>query len=711
MFYVLAIGGTGNKVMEAIVYGAAADIFYRIDDTGTSVPLDCIHILSIDVDASCGNTTRAKLACASYQKVYQCIKGVKRRHRGFHTELDIKQWNMSTDIKDLSIDAQVSNFIADQPLARALFDKTESSLEYSEGFRGHPDLGILFFSDLLEKVKDGKRSDIQDEFVIMLNAIQRDLELGDKVRVILVGSIFGGTGAAGIPILSKFLRQRYASFGKNFQMAVTVLLPYYSVPASTSNEDVEIVINSTVFMDKAKTALDFYGAEQLINAENGNGIYDALYLLGLPQEAFVSTRKYATGSGAQENDAHIMEWIAVRSIAHFFRLSYLENIKPGCYAYQIHTPMFCWESFDAEEKRYRLQYGGMIKAAIVYLVECYPYIRNLLEDTKRIRCSDVNYYASFFSKAHKLSHDERKEYIIDLDEAASFLSHISRWMLQMLGSMPPTLREPMKAELDLETATKLYQKLLDLRVKEIQMQKSLHIGDINDSTKQMQLLQSDKKDLVKELTQIEAHISVQECNTMRYYTKQKLKAELTSRYIQLALEKEQLSTLLSEKPDRILPEQIDRQQQLVSNEERVLERLEVKNRLIEEDWQKILLSHSSTKNNDQRFQVEIPQNNLMDTKLMQLFSDFFLNRGFIGSEKTRNKTKDDFYLLSHIQDLTIQRMRDDVTIQQIMAKLGKGAPLFGSGRQNKGNGIKRQSPVAEFLITLFYSVYNEVYPS
>ena len=38
---------------------------------------------------------------------------------------------------------------ADRLLARTLFTPAEAALEYSEGFRGHPDLGVLFFSGLL----------------------------------------------------------------------------------------------------------------------------------------------------------------------------------------------------------------------------------------------------------------------------------------------------------------------------------------------------------------------------------------------------------------------------------------------------------------------------------------------------------------------------------------------------------------------------------
>ena len=56
--YVLAIGGTGNKILESIVYAAAADAFYTIAPDGRQLPLDQLRLLSVDVDAACGQLRR-----------------------------------------------------------------------------------------------------------------------------------------------------------------------------------------------------------------------------------------------------------------------------------------------------------------------------------------------------------------------------------------------------------------------------------------------------------------------------------------------------------------------------------------------------------------------------------------------------------------------------------------------------------------------------
>jgi len=148
-YYVIAIGGTGNKILESIVYGACADVFYTFDDDKQPVPIPMVRLLAVDVDAACGNTTRAKQAGEYYERVRATFAANDVARRGFHTELKMDRWNMNLSKRATSVERMVQNHKQDQLLARTLFDRTEAELEYSEGFRGHPDLGVLFFADIL----------------------------------------------------------------------------------------------------------------------------------------------------------------------------------------------------------------------------------------------------------------------------------------------------------------------------------------------------------------------------------------------------------------------------------------------------------------------------------------------------------------------------------------------------------------------------------
>lgn len=156
-YYVLAVGGTGNKILESLVYLAAVDGLYTQDESGKTAPLPDVTMLSVDVDTACGNTTRAKRAAESYGELQRAFRQYPAEHPGFHTALQLERWSMNLSRRAMSVDKMVENHRRDQLLSRTLFSRTESALEYSEGFRGHPDLGVLFFHDLLNSLDDLRR--------------------------------------------------------------------------------------------------------------------------------------------------------------------------------------------------------------------------------------------------------------------------------------------------------------------------------------------------------------------------------------------------------------------------------------------------------------------------------------------------------------------------------------------------------------------------
>lgn len=441
--YVIAVGGTGNKILESVVYAACADAFYTVDSTGMRRPLPRLDLLSVDVDAACGNTTRAKRAAEYYEEVRQAFAHSPHERRCFHTELAVDKWSMDLSKRAASVDQLSRNHSRDQLLARTLFTSTEARLEYSEGFRGHPDLGVLFFAEMLGSLDQARKSGLPDEFNDLIDRMDQDILNGETVKVILCGSIFGGTGASGIPAIAKYLHARYAQKREQFVLGSMLMLPYYRVPEATVDEKAEIVVRSDEFLDKARTALQYYGMEGMIRDSDSdpNGIFDAVYLLGLPPEQFVSTRIYSTGSQSQENDAHVLEWLATRCIARFLRTGFrgadAKNID--CYYYQWHTHGLSWDSFDDDAALYQARYGGMLKAAAVYVSECYPTLRKYVARRSR-RCGQVNYVSACFHRVRRVSTVHRTQLTNRLDSLYRFWAFYVNWFQQVISTLPPALR-------------------------------------------------------------------------------------------------------------------------------------------------------------------------------------------------------------------------------------------------------------------------------
>jgi len=500
-YYAIAIGGTGNKILESIVYGACTDAFY-LNKGKNREPLPLVRLLAVDVDAACGNTTRAKQAAEYYERVRANLSAYPVTWNGFNTELRVERWNINLSKRASSVESLVQNHKQDQLLARALFNSNEASLEYSEGFRGHPDLGVLFFADILEGMESSKAAGQPDEMLSLLDEMQAEMDRGESVKVILLGSIFGGTGAAGIPAISQFLRKRFKAQSRLFELAAVLMLPYYKVPPSSQNEEMEIVVKSSSFLDKARTALQYYGMQGMIRSgeEDPAGIYDAVYLLGIPPEGFVTTRIYSTGSQSQENDAHMLEWLAMRCTARFFRTGFRgeHSNNIDCYYYQLHSRTFSWESFDEDAQLYRIGFGGLLKASAVFFAECYPYLRAAMAGEVKGRRNAVNYYSAWFYGADKLSAPDRATLEKHLHALYHCLAFYCNWMFQLIRTLPPTLRTNRALEEAVEEAGSRYQEMVDMHVLLGERERSLEGRQATDAERETyQELKEDYGKLVR----------------------------------------------------------------------------------------------------------------------------------------------------------------------------------------------------------------------
>ena len=60
-YYVLAVGGTGNKILESLVYLAAVDGLYTQDESGKTAPLPDVTMLSGLRQHHTGQAGRGKL--------------------------------------------------------------------------------------------------------------------------------------------------------------------------------------------------------------------------------------------------------------------------------------------------------------------------------------------------------------------------------------------------------------------------------------------------------------------------------------------------------------------------------------------------------------------------------------------------------------------------------------------------------------------------
>lgn len=303
--YLFGIGGTGSRVIKAFTYLLASGV-----ELGNEV--DTIVPMIIDPDGGNGDFTRTTELLDQYKQVNKYSKDPN----GFFATA-IKTLSeltghttggMKDEFKMLQLDSAQNETFRDfigysslpeksKSLVELLFSDQNLRADMTEGFKGHPNIGSV----VLNQFKNSP------EYLVFINSFAP----GDSIFII--SSIFGGTGAAGFPLLLRNLRKEDADLQGSKTVADSVIgalsmMPYFKV--SAPEEGKEHTIDSSTFMGKAKAALSYYS-----NSIFGkNRQLNAFYSLGEDARNFY---EHNDGRAEQKNDAHFLELAAALAIVDF----------------------------------------------------------------------------------------------------------------------------------------------------------------------------------------------------------------------------------------------------------------------------------------------------------------------------------------------------------------------------------------------------------
>jgi hypothetical protein len=302
--FVFGIGGTGSRVIRSLTMLLAS---------GIKLPgkFDTIVPIIIDPDSANGDMNRATDLLLKYQAIREKVGS----DAGFF-ETQIKTLpQLSNDNRvsssenfTLKIDGvfneRFSEFIgyssmdgsASKDLIDLLYDQDELDSNMDVGFKGKPNIGSVVLNDII-------KSSSYKEFV-------SKFDQGDAIFII--SSIFGGTGAAGFPLLLKNLRQAEADIPNselvsNSKIGAISYLPYFKI-TPPENESMH-EIDSSSFFGKAKAALGYY-EHAIFKKKSLNSFY---YLSDTSQNNY----EHNTGKAEQQNNAHFLELGGALAILDF----------------------------------------------------------------------------------------------------------------------------------------------------------------------------------------------------------------------------------------------------------------------------------------------------------------------------------------------------------------------------------------------------------
>lgn len=301
--YIFAIGGTGSRVLKALTMLFASGV--KIGNN-----FDSVIPIIIDPDTSNGDLNRTK----DILRLYQEIRNQIELPEDFYSQ-EIKTINELTvttpvvnpdyfqfKLKDTDTNT-FNQYIGFDSLSEEISEKDDKNfvrLLYSAqnlrsnldvGFKGNPNMGSI----------------ILNQFTNSEDFRKFGQTFGDDDAIFIINSIFGGTGAAGFPLLLKNFRGN-KNIPKHAKISVAPIggityLPYFSL---TKNDEV----NAESFEEKAKIAIDYYN-RTIINQNQIN----ILYFIG--NRGNTNQEEYAVGGQEQKNKAHFLELAGALAILDF----------------------------------------------------------------------------------------------------------------------------------------------------------------------------------------------------------------------------------------------------------------------------------------------------------------------------------------------------------------------------------------------------------
>lgn len=379
-YYFVSIGGTGAKVMESLTHLCIA---------GLLPSNERLYIAAIDPDVGNGNLERTSTALNNFDVFQNFSMGNDTPL--FKNKISILRpfpWNPTGH--DKTLDDMVEFHHQSKSvgnLYEVLYTRRERSTLLNEGFRGHPSIGAAVLA---------KNFDDNSNRTTLTAQIEKTISEGDSVKIFLAGSVFGGTGAAGLPTVARMLRNNLTDYAGRISIGGVLILPYFSFTPDDVGD--ELFARSENFLPNTKAALKYY-------AEREN-LFDATYFVG--DTMMTPVGEFSVGSANQRNEAHVVELYAALAATDFFARP-INAPKVFKYICRHERDKFSWNDFPASREqfvqfaRFIFAYVHLIKPVLADLVAGearrykYPWFVDLLDGVEMTAPDAVNF--NFYAEA------------------------------------------------------------------------------------------------------------------------------------------------------------------------------------------------------------------------------------------------------------------------------------------------------------------------
>ena len=193
-----------------------------------------------------------------------------------------------------------------------------------------------------------------------------------KSKICLCGSLFGGTGASGLPTIGEVVTNRLISVRSKIDVAAVMMLPYFGFQSSKAIESETEYADSRDFLLKTEAALNFYYSQ----IEKVKANFDAIYLLGGREFSEVD---FHIGWDKQNNPAHYLELYAGLAIQDFYFSSDFDKSRIVRIVGTRARNKIAWEDIPKSK-----EVREHIRAATIFAYSWLSFIQFELKDAREV---------------------------------------------------------------------------------------------------------------------------------------------------------------------------------------------------------------------------------------------------------------------------------------------------------------------------------------
>lgn len=400
---VIAIGGSGALCLESLVHLCAMG-------QGPS------HMVAIMIDADGSNKTveRVNQTLAQYVKIRSSLDA-NYKEGFFKTQITLPKgksfWspfeNLNRDIQpELGSIIQAHKIRKDgKYFLDLLFTDKQLAQPLDEGFRGYPAIGSI----VMQMMKD------RDWLQEMSNNWKQESKL------FIMGSIFGGTGAAGIPVVAKIASVE----GAKVRKGAAILTPYFSLGSDpNARQDDVLKPNAAKFMLATAAALPHYNTKDIP--------LDSIYILG-DGASIKQLRKYSPGGPTQDNPSHFLELVAALACLDFSNSNRSQGEERKFYLTSVDNTCIGWEDLPGLDREKMATFWLFNKFMNLYFIHS---LRNNYSAFMR-EIATQHWFATTIEKDTKAQERFFTEHNSHFDSLDAYFDSYNKWVRSLHENTEP----------------------------------------------------------------------------------------------------------------------------------------------------------------------------------------------------------------------------------------------------------------------------------